>query len=639
MSSRSRSHRKKCLRCHDCNPIGHRASVRDEHGKSTLVLSFNVLSLKSLPLDACRFCRLILDALELCWEGWRQRLKIILELVEGSPLSLKLLPTTASEQRESIIIYVPVSDSISRRQRLPWSTLGTALTPESVCGSDKTFTFMKDCLKKSRASKSLRSDSDQTPTRLIHVGSASQPHIRLCRTANRSPCYVALSHCWGTGPSFTTKLRTLAMRKDEILLQELPPLFQDTVRICWALDVQYLWIDSLTIIQDSRHDWATESAKMGAIYANAHFVISATACADSSHRILQPRHQKFTPHYLEYTNRTRKSFDLICRRVVEHHPDHEERLPAEPTGPLMTRAWSLQEQLLCGRAFHFTSSEILFEDRDIFRCECKAMMKGEFTSLGLLSTTLHSSSRPRLFDQWHLLLQKYSRRKLTYASDRLPAISGIAQAFGRATKSDYIAGLWVENLIADLLWSSCVLEAWTGPAKDADTYRAPSFSWASVGLAIDYWLQEDSEHQALAKIVETRTELKSTNVYGEVLNAHIKLRALASPAKVVASGDGDIQEYKICFSGQSKWIVLSQDTTLVEDPVLCTVRRAELGDSFRPFEAEVMCCAIASSPDNCMYGLALGRSLQVPDGWERLGLFNCDLSIFQNAAREDLLVV
>ena len=58
--------------------------------------------------------------------------------------------------------------------------------------------------------------------------------------------------------------------------------YQDTVLISHELGVEYLWIDSLCIIQDDRNDWEIESAKMADVYSHAYLTIAATGSSTSS---------------------------------------------------------------------------------------------------------------------------------------------------------------------------------------------------------------------------------------------------------------------------------------------------------------------------------------------------------------------
>lgn len=50
--------------------------------------------------------------------------------------------------------------------------------------------------------------------------------------------------------------------KQNISFDSLPKTFQDAVIICTTLDINYIWIDSLCILQDSPEDWAMQGSKM-----------------------------------------------------------------------------------------------------------------------------------------------------------------------------------------------------------------------------------------------------------------------------------------------------------------------------------------------------------------------------------------
>lgn len=62
--------------------------------------------------------------------------------------------------------------------------------------------------------------------------------------------WIALSHCWGSTNTFKTTLETLESHHLGIEWEELPKTFKDAVTVARALEVDYLWIDSLCIIQD-----------------------------------------------------------------------------------------------------------------------------------------------------------------------------------------------------------------------------------------------------------------------------------------------------------------------------------------------------------------------------------------------------
>jgi hypothetical protein len=59
-----------------------------------------------------------------------------------------------------------------------------------------------------------------------------------------------------------------------------------------------------------------------------------------------------------------------------------------------------------------------------------------------------------LWGMWDELVRLYSLRKLTYITDKLPALSGVASRVHQLTQSRYLAGLWEDNPEAALLLAS-----------------------------------------------------------------------------------------------------------------------------------------------------------------------------------------
>ena len=94
------------------------------------------------------------------------------------------------------------------------------------------------------------------------------PHVRLVETSfDSSYQYIALSHCW----ALTNPLRTTARNLSEHTLRV--PWNQLSLAIRQA--VEYIWIDSLCILQDNLADWESELPRTDMIYSNAFVVFAA----------------------------------------------------------------------------------------------------------------------------------------------------------------------------------------------------------------------------------------------------------------------------------------------------------------------------------------------------------------------------
>ncbi|KAF2491146.1 hypothetical protein BU16DRAFT_469810, partial [Lophium mytilinum] len=89
---------------------------------------------------------------------------------------------------------------------------------------------------------------------------------------------------WGPpakGPLRTTKA-TLQQHLAGVSVSSLPKTFRDAVAITRSMELCYLWVDSLCIVQDNKDDWPTEAPRMGSLYSRAHLVIAASGARDSS---------------------------------------------------------------------------------------------------------------------------------------------------------------------------------------------------------------------------------------------------------------------------------------------------------------------------------------------------------------------
>lgn len=103
--------------------------------------------------------------------------------------------------------------------------------------------------------------------------------------------YATLSHCWGRYLDRVprTTRDTLQARKSGIAWEELNPVFQDAIIIAKLIDCEFLWIDSLCIIQEDVDDWNDQSSQRSEIYSHSVLNIAATSSRDGSFSSLSAR--------------------------------------------------------------------------------------------------------------------------------------------------------------------------------------------------------------------------------------------------------------------------------------------------------------------------------------------------------------
>lgn len=518
-------------------------------------------------------------------------------------------------------------------------------------GSDDTFEFARQCIqdcltgKRHGACSLPRKSAKTVPKRLLDVGRITTP-IRLIETQGNDCEYVALSHCWGSGSPLKATKGNWKKLSHEIPFEVLPPLFQDAIIITRQLGMRYIWIDSLCIIQDSTRDWETESSKMGSIYQDSYVTISAISSSDGSMHCLRDRE---VPTKIKFQNTTGQDLEIRARRVEDHHPQNKNQKPAKLIGPLSTRAWALQEHVLSTRILHYTASELIFECKTSFRCECSSSQKTSSTTPSLIPKAVAKmKTRPEaIWDAWHRLLEQYSMRNLTIQNDKLPAISGIASKIQQATDSPYVAGLWEDNMAFDLLWSTSAASMPEAHYFALDTFRAPTFSWASLDTPIVYQSPDEDERETVApaiSLISSSTSIDGLNPLGALSYASILVSGPVLQATLRATQEEGLWVYHLLIKGTSA-ITIQHDCLLVEDAApgpsshtVQTVRRARCGDVPRSFQVPVLCLGVVRY-DAWMAGLVLGLEHHRPSRWNRLGTFSAGSEAFRPAKEEEVELV
>jgi hypothetical protein len=384
---------------------------------------------------------------------------------------------------------------------------------------------------------------------------------------------------------------------------------------------------------------------MGSIYQNSYVTISATISGDGGARCLAERRK---PVKIPYENTSKKELALRARKILDHHPeDNPNGGPARPIGPLSHRAWALQEVVLSTRVLHYTATELLFECKTSYRCECSPDRRVCPTTPSLIPKAVASKNINAVWDAWQRIVEKYSARNLTFPADKFPAISGIASKIHKAIQSDYLAGLWKGNLASDMLWSASSPITSNTSRFALEAWRAPSFSWASLDTTVAYTQLDDEKRETFTPTVTLLSATilpKGINPLGTLSDASIIVRGPLTAATLCAEQDRGIWKYMLIIKGTST-ISITPDCLLVgvnyktdEHEEQKTVRRARSEESLVDFNAPVMCLTVARY-DNLLAGLVLSVSENRPEAWQRVGTFAVGTEAMQNAKEQDITLV
>lgn len=300
---------------------------------------------------------------------------------------------------------------------------------------------------------------------------------------------MTLSHCWGNVSPLTTTKATLSQHAQQIPLATLPKTFRDAVAICRSVGVEFLWIDSLCIIQDDGDDWSREAAQMKAVYANCYAMISADGSANPHGGCfgagVNPKTCSFEVQsagrmfskvtaYVRLTQLRDTFHTEVGHKIgdAKHMVMAVSAADNQSRTVLNERGWCFQERVLAPRILHFGSSELAWECPETVACECQCVLtahdkESRFKSMfadRLLREQNRMDSQPSLAASpttpqdevqillWMHFVEEFSRRQLTYARDSLHALSGLAEFMNGTARTDYLCGLWKSNLAEFLLW-------------------------------------------------------------------------------------------------------------------------------------------------------------------------------------------
>ncbi|KAK3689147.1 heterokaryon incompatibility protein-domain-containing protein [Podospora appendiculata] len=470
--------------------------------------------------------------------------------------------------------------------------------------SDNTISLAKrwisDCLKFHKCSGPPAGSPSWYPTRLLsftsHRPSLDSSNIRLIerKDAVSIDAYTTLSHCWGQGVHFTLNKQTHAALVGGYPLASLPRLFQDAIQVSCDLGITHIWIDSLCIFQDpdDKSDWQREASLMQKVYSNSYCNISALDCGHSSESMFGVRDPRMLcPPVFEAKVSDEVKPQLIdaVYKIWESHAPWQDNgvLSWEETeasitsfkyvladlmwddvdkGILNTRAWVFQERLLSPRILHFGASQVFWECCRASASEvypdgfpenvepvrykanqpAKTVQKQKKRRDDDLDTDLATIQE---MNYWADIVTNYTACNLTFGSDKLIALSGVATLARDLMGGDeYLAGMWRRGLGSQLLW-------WADkPVARPEGYRAPSWSWAAVDGPVSpnqYGYMDRDKLLISVDAVDVRCS--TDNVTGSVSDGWLRLRGLLKRIRLMRN------------RGKDGWSMVLGDLMVEED--------------------------------------------------------------------------
>ncbi|KAJ4986048.1 heterokaryon incompatibility protein [Stagonosporopsis vannaccii] len=404
-------------------------------------------------------------------------------------------------------------------------------------------------------SKTCRNVPRQLPTRVLDVSAFESGLIplRTIPTGMVDP-YSALSYCWGKSKPLMTTKATLDSHRKGLQLHDMPKTYRDAIFVTFKLNIKYLWIDALCIIQDCDTDKIGELSSMKNYYENAHVMIAASGANSSDAGFLNFNVQLNTntsvvSHGYRLEQKS-SSFGIPCftlsgledRIYLDTAPETYEAHKE----PLNERAWTYQEWLLCRRALVFPANggfflhcneekrhDDLIDFGGPFACSQMFLPPSSMLTTG-------DSNEVTIIKAWLMHTREYSERLVTFEADRAVAIAGVAEAYSiraGAQLGDYVAGHWSKHLMMSLHW-----RVYPSDAKKAmHPVRPNSWSWFSVRgpIQLQPFVMIMQQHMDLGKVRNFTVRRVSEDLpFGAVDSGRITIQACLSKAIWVPPGSG-----------------------------------------------------------------------------------------------------
>ncbi|PSN75097.1 HET-domain-containing protein [Corynespora cassiicola Philippines] len=532
-----------------------------------------------------------------------------------------------------------------------------------------------------RYDKSLTT-RDFLPRRLINVGPCNSRSPYLITTGDlghdtRCP-YLTLSHCWGDPTKITKSTsHNIERHHKQIEWSGLSTTFQDAIVITQLMGYEYLWIDSLCILQDVPDDFEEECPRMHIIYLFCDCMLAASDAAggegflrwwDESYRATTAFDNYKRKGYEEAVSMSEENYNAAIAPNSDFDPvlAKEMRLDAgimfNPwakalLGPLNTRGWALQEKQLAPRILHYTNSGLLWECRtsigagDTPRLSNRHLAHGLLPSGRIRDTNKYITSSGDMFRimdrmptaevdkeeilmQWLYVVESFSARTLSFEKDKLPALSGIASLIadriGAKTtnpENSYLAGVWSTNISQELLWYTIPPDVNTS-LSETDGYitDVPTWSWASSKFPIIFRTSGDYDpfHNPFSRTWVRKRDKNDTHpdfsfIGTDVQPATSNLFGIPQGKQLIIRGQC-MKSIRI----QLKRTKSNPEGTLVD--LEGNLRLCFDAGKIQDFDTETWnlivyrYLALAISYESGTWGLVLRHSNSELD-WERVGLF------------------
>ena len=302
------------------------------------------------------------------------------------------------------------------------------------------------------------------------------------------PKFVALSYVWGDAPTLKVTRQNLKQLQGpgslEKLADQVPNTTRDAMQVVRKLDLQYLWTDSLCILQDDMQEMAPQLRRMDLIYAAAYFTIVAADGSSVAAGLAgtSSQRQRQAPVPVRYSD------EMQLMLVPETLPDVLLHCPWS------TRLWTLQEALMSRRlllftahGMHFTCSSLSWSEnlKAVSETQAPPWKHANENLFHFRATLTAEDPTPTAtigsmwdMELWMDMITESSERRLGYEWDIENATAGVARQLESFYRTTNLYGMPECVLMEFLSWSPMTSGGLRRRINAANERFHPTWSWS-----------------------------------------------------------------------------------------------------------------------------------------------------------------
>lgn len=274
---------------------------------------------------------------------------------------------------------------------------------------------------------------------------------------------MALSYVWG-GPQRATLLKeNRSTLQQDGALKGLPQTLADAIAFTAALQIQYIWIDAICIIQDSNEDKSIQIGNMANIYSYSLLTLVAATGMNANSGlpgVTTPRDVWQTEVRVPVADQDVPMRLVTSMNRMIHEDDNF------LTGTIWSsRGWTFQERELARRIVAFTEDQVYWvceggydieetdtsSGIDVARCDWDCIEEPRALRLNLRK---NQPAVEAVHDPYALrkCIDYYQSKTLTNQGDAFDAFSAILQSIEDRTGETFLWGLARSTFDTGIWW-------------------------------------------------------------------------------------------------------------------------------------------------------------------------------------------